>query len=671
MKKHLLTGLMASVALPSFAAGVHGDIEELLVTGRASAPPLQGRAEAASAGTVLAHQLEHRPILRPAEILETIPGMVITQHSGGGKANQYFLRGFNLDHSTDFATFIEGAPVNMVTHGHGQGYSDLNFLIPELIDSMVYRKGPYYADSGDFASAGSSHISYASAKQGHTLKLSIGEDGYRRALLLGGGDASSGNWVYGLSKMENDGPWSHPDALKRDNVFLKHTWGHADGGLSLSALYFDSRWNGTDQIPQRYVDSGQLNRFDSLDTGTGGDTHRYQLAINQWLTLADDKRLQTNAYIVDYALQLTGNFTYYANDPVNGDQVTQFDDRLLYGGGVSYEWELSPTHKLQLGSDLRHDNIKDVGVGKSIDRRIYAMDSRASVEETSFSAHSSILSQWTPALASTVGLRYDHMEVDVTDRLNNADSGSRDEQLLSPKLSLRADLSEHTALFLNYGQGYHSNDARGVVGGDVPLMSESEGYEIGVTNSTLAGLQLSVVAFRLALDSELVFVGDDGTTEAKDASRRTGIELSAYYRPTDWLIVDADYTQSEATFSSGEFTGQNVPDSVEDVFSAGLSLESGRGYYGGLRIRYFGPRNLTESGDRKSDATTVVNANLGMQFAVGLALSVEVLNLFDSDDNDITYWYESRPTPTADLQEDYHSHPMIPRTLRATLTYHF
>ncbi|GAB3371703.1 TonB-dependent receptor [Spongiibacter taiwanensis] len=677
MKNRLIHGLLANVAVafsltavPVYAGGVHGEIEEMLVTDHV-ANRQQGEAEAASVGTVLSEQIEHRPMLRPAEVLETVPGMVITQHSGGGKANQYFLRGFNLDHSTDFANYFEGAPVNMVTHGHGQGYSDLNFLTPELIDKLVYKKGPYHASGGDFSSAGSARISYFKQLQTQTLKVSGGEDGYRRALLLGGGESAGGHWVYSVAKMVDDGPWTIPDELERDNIFIKHSRGDAHSGLSISALYFDSTWNGTDQIPQREVDAGNLSRYDSLDDSTGGETHRYQLSMQQWHALSERQRITSTAYVVDYGLELSGNFTYFANDPLLGDQVTQFDDRVLFGGELGYEWDLNAVHALDLGLGLRVDDIRDVGVGKSVNRQIYAMDSRASVEEVAYSAHASVNSQWSEKFATVVGLRYDQFSVEVDDKLNAANDGDEQDQVLSPKLSVRFGPFADTTFFVNFGQGYHSNDARGVVGGGVPLLSESEGYELGLINTSLDGLQLSLVVFKLDLDSELVFVGDDGTTEAKDATTRTGLELSLYYRPTDWLVLDVDYTTSDAEFSEGEFDGDNVPDSIDDVVSAGLSIESGKGYYGGLRLRYFGPRYLTEDGERQSKSTLVVNANVGVELSDAMSLSLEVLNVFDREDDDITYWYESRPTPGAALVEDYHSHPMIPRTLRVSVTYQF
>lgn len=674
------------------AAGVSGEVEEIFVTGTTARNILVQDVEAASVGTVLAHQLEHRPILRPAEILETIPGMVITQHSGGGKANQYFLRGFNLDHSTDFASFFEGAPVNMVSHGHGQGYSDLNFLIPEMVERMVYKKGPYYASEGDFSSVGSAHIFYKSMGEKNRVKLTAGEDGYLRGLLSGGFNGVGGQWVYALSRTENDGPWSNPDELERDKAFVKYTAGDSSTGFSISGMYFDSTWNGTDQIPQRLVSDGSLDRYGSLDQQTGGTTHRYQLASQLWFDVDEHSRVKANAYVVDYELSLTGNFTYYVGDiaplslvpgvepTVLSDQVTQFDDRQIAGGAFSWEIDLSESHDLEIGASIRHDNISEVGVGSSFDRKIYALSSSAAVEETGAGLYASVHSQWNDWLASIVGLRYDTFFVDVDNELNTADSGSEDDQLVAPKFSLRLGPFRASEFFINYGRGFHSNDARGVVAGEVPLLSESEGYELGYRNTSIDGLQLSVVLFQLELDSELVFIGDDGTTEPKEASRRQGFEISAYYEPNDWLVLDADYTSSKARFKSGQFDGEEylgkyVPDSIEDVVSMGVSADRGGLLHGGLRLRYFGPRNLTESGEIKSSSSLMLNANLGVEFKSGFAANLEILNLTDEDDDDITYWYASRTRLERDAGsapvEDFHSHPMIPRTLRMTIRFDF
>lgn len=662
------------------AAGIAGEVkrsatEEVVVTGH-NAGGLHGDAEAASVGTVLADQLEFRPILRPAEVLETIPGMVVTQHSGAGKANQYFLRGFNLDHGTDFANHVDGMPVNMVTHGHGQGYTDLNFLIPELIDRMVYKKGPYYASEGDFSSAGSAHIEYANKLEKNRLQLTAGEGNYHRALLIGSTDVGSDQLTYALESLTNDGPWNVDDNYDKLNAVLKYSRGDSQQGQSLTAMYYKADWTGTDQIPQHLVDAGRLDRYDSLDDTTGGESHRYSLSAKAWGQINDKTDYEVSLYGVDYELLLAGNFTYVLNDAVNGDQVTQFDDRKYYGGEYVIQHQLNDVHELQAGVQFRYDDINAVGVGQSVARSIYNTLSQASVEELSYAGFVSAHSQWNDWFASVIGARYQVFDVDVDDQLVPANSGSETDDLVSPTLSLRFGPFAQTEFFVNYGEGFHSNDARGVIADDpVPLMAETKGYEIGFRSALVDDLQLTIALFRLELDSELVFVGDDGTTEPKGASVRKGVEVGAFYQPADWFILDVDFAASEAKFTETQFDGTTalgdyVPDSIDTVFSMGASFDFDSGVYGGVRVRYFGPRNLNESGSEESDETQLVNANVGYRMSNGLNVGLEILNLFDAEDDDITYFYESQ-APGEAAFEGRHSHPVEPRTVRVNVAYDF
>jgi outer membrane receptor protein involved in Fe transport len=681
-----------SCCFPVFAAGVSGVVEELLVTSDGLQDSLQGEAEAASVGTVLSEQIQFRPILRPAELLETIPGMVVTQHSGDGKANQYFLRGFNLDHGTDFANHVEGMPINMVSHGHGQGYTDLNFLIPELVDRMVYKKGPYYVSEGDFSSAGSARIEYADGLDKHNVQVTLGENDYSRVLLTGGYELSDEDrLVYAVESLRNDGPWKVEEDFTKKNAVLKYIHGDKTQGLSLTAMYYDSDWTSTDQVPQRAVASGEMDRFGSQDDTTGGDTHRYSLSSKFWGELSPQVRYTASAYAVDYELHLTSNASYYTA-ATGSDQFTQFDNRMTYGGHAALEYDLNEDHRLDLGVNLRYDDISDVGVGSSKNANIYDFVSRSSVDELSYSVYSSFHSQWNDWFASIVGVRYDHYSVDVDAKKAGLAEGDESADLVSPKLSLRFGPFAETEFFVNYGEGFHSNDARGVVddsisnpangSSDVPMLSESKGYELGMRTAIVDDLQFSVVLFRLDLDSELVFVGDDATTEPRGATKRTGIEIGAYYQPVDWFVLDVDYAKSETKFKNQQFDGADVlgryvPDSIEDVFSLGASFDFDNGVYGGLRMRYFGPRKLTESGDVESDSTSLVNANIGYRWKGGLSMGLEVINLLDREDDDITYLYESRTKAERDANpaalpiEDLHSHPVEPRTVRLSVGYTF
>jgi outer membrane receptor protein involved in Fe transport len=448
-------------------------------------------------------------------------------------------------------------------------------------------------------------------------------------------------------------------------------------------MYYDAEWTSTDQIPQRAVARGEMDRFGSQDDSTGGDTHRYSLSSTFWGELSPAVSYNANAYIVDYELRLTSNATYYTA-ATGSDQFTQFDDRTTYGAQASFDVDLNDVHQLEVGANFRYDDIREVGVGGSENARIVDMVSRSAVEEFSQSAYSSVHSQWNDWFASIVGVRYDHYQVDVKSKLAGGADGHESDDLLSPKLSLRFGPFAETEFFVNYGEGFHSNDARGVVDNtsDVPLLSPSKGYELGMRTAWIEDLQFSLVLFRLDLDSELVFVGDDATTEPRGATKRTGFEIGAYYQPVDWFVLDIDYAKSETEFDDQQFDGgvalgRYVPDSIEDVFSLGASFDFDNGYYGGLRMRYFGPRKLTESGDIKSDSTSLVNANFGYRWQGGLSLGVEVINMLDREDDDITYLYESRTraerdaNPAAAPVEDLHSHPVEPRTVRLTVGYEF
>ncbi|MGH1370610.1 MAG: TonB-dependent receptor [Cellvibrionaceae bacterium] len=666
-------------ATHGFASGIAGtQLEEVTVMGRES--NLQGRALSASVGTVTREQLEHRPLLRPAEVMETVPGLVVTQHSGDGKANQYFLRGFNLDHGTDFASYVDGMPVNMVTHGHGQGYTDLNFLIPELIDSLVYKKGPYYAEEGDFSSAGSGRIALSNQLDTNTLTATFGPDNYQRLLQTGQLELSRGRLLGAVELQRTDGPWDLEQDLKRDNLVLRYAsddnperniFGLENSRYSVTLMAYKAQWNATDQIPQRLIDSGELDRFGYVSDTSGGETHRYSLSFDtqgQW----NQADVQARAYVIDYQLRLTSNTTYYVGDTVNGDEFTQLDERRIWGGDLSWTQPLEQLGELSLGTTLRYDDIVDVGVGPSQNGRNTSFTARDQLEELAFAGYASLITPWNDWFTSSLGIRYDRISVDVKHRGDDSD------QLLSPKMGLQFGPWLDTEFFVNYGHGFHSNDARGVVADTeaVPLFAKSKGTEIGFRTAPMDNLQLSFALFHLDLDSELIFVGDDGTTEPREATHREGWELGLYYQPTSWLIVDADITEAKAEFKD-KVGGKTlrVPDAVERVMSLGVTVNADNGWHGGLRWRYLGARALTEDNSVRSDSTSMLNLNVGYRVTQRLSLGVEAINLLDTEASDITYLYESRTQQELQAGDapvlDKHLHPVEPRTLRATVSYQF
>lgn len=661
----------------SNAAGVNSstDVTELSnITINASAQV--GDAVSASMGTVVAEQIEQRPISRAGEVLETVPGLIVTQHSGEGKANQYFLRGFNLDHGTDMATFIDGMPVNNRTHAHGQGYTDINFIIPEMIESLDYSKGPYYAKEGDFANAGTVRMHTKTEMDKSLIKIGLGQFGYQRLLLAGGSQnvlSEGDSFVAALDTTRYDGPWDVAQEQEKYSAMAKYSFGNAVNGGSISFMGFDNTWTATDQIPQRYIDNGG-DRYDSLDDTSGGETHRYSLNYEGWHNLSG-KALQSNLYVIDYGLDLFSNYTY-ATDQEHGDQIRQYDERKIIGGSLLFDALPTDDGEWQVGMDVRHDNIGDVRLSATEKRKTHELLIRHKVQETGFGLFLQNNHQWTESFRTQVGARFDYLQANVENRLNGQDSDAND-SMVSPKLSAIYSSSKNTHWFANYGQGYHSNDARGfsegsrATGDKADVFARSEGVDLGVQTQLTNTLQLAASLWWLTLDSELIFVGDNGETEASDKSERKGIEGSIFWQPQSWLIVDGDAAFSQARLLPEGQGEQHIPGAIERVFSLGVSMHNFGQWDAGLRLRHFGDFALNEDNSERADAVTMLNAQAGYQVTPNLSVTLEVLNLTNEEGNDITYLYESRLPNEAESVEDVHLHPTEPRMLRGSLAFQF
>ena len=669
----IVLGLAAS---STFAAGVPtDDLAEVVVTARQH--KLIGHVESASQGTVTRAQLENRPVLRTGELLETVPGLVVTQHSGDGKANQFFLRGFNLDHGTDLATSVDGIPVNMHTHGHGQGYTDINFVIPELLDRIEYKKGTYYADEGNFSAAGAVDLRYRASLDDTLLSLTVGEDSFARALFAGSEKLASGDLLWGVDYGITDGPWQLEEDLRRVNALVKYSRGEPGDGYSLTASVYDGEWTSTDQIPERAVDAGVLDRFGFIDPTDGGESHRYALNFDIAKRLGDWD-LEANAYALDYQLDLFSNFTY-GIDTANGDQFEQFDDRQAYGvhAEVRHESNVgSLPGQLRMGVESRFDDIGKVGLYLTDDRARLSTIREDAVQRLGLGVFVEQQVQVTDWLRVVAGLRFDHAEFEVDSDLA-VNSGSADDNITSPKLSLVFGPWADTEFFINAGRGFHENDARGttitvdpadgVTTADrVNPMVRASGAEVGMRTAILPYTQLALTAWALDLDSELLYVGDAGATEANRASERHGVELGVYVTPREWLTLDADLAWSHARFSEFDPAGAFIPGAVEGVASVGVAVQHPAGWFGGARFRHFGDAPLIEDDSVRSDPTTLVNLEVGYRLSKRFAVSLAAYNLFDSDDNDITYFYESQLPGEGAPVEDRHFHPVEPRTLRLT-----
>ena len=380
-------GLVSLLPSLAFGGGIPtstGWLEEVVVSGKLER--LGGDPASATVGIATSEQLDLRPVLRTGELLEVVPGLVVTQHSGSGKANQYFLRGFNLDHGTDLATSVDGVPVNMPTHAHGQGYTDINFVIPELIESIEYRKGTYYADTGNFSAAGAVNLRYRSALDAPFVSVESGDDDYLRGLFAASPEIGGGTLLMALEHSTTNGPWLLEERFHKTNALLRYSHETAGGRFAVTAQGYDGEWRSTDQIPLRAVQSGALDRFGFVDPTNGGESHRYTLAAD-WYEQLGEGRLHAQAYAIDYRLDLFSNFTY-AVDTENGDQFEQFDDRRVYGGQLNWTRPIDLmglSHELDLGLELRRDDIDTVGLYKTVARTRIDTTREDDVTQSSYS----------------------------------------------------------------------------------------------------------------------------------------------------------------------------------------------------------------------------------------------------------------------------------------------
>jgi len=673
----MLAGFTMVSGHNTYAAGVPvNSIEQITVT----AEQIQGQPVSATEGIVLTEQLENRPASRPAELLEFTPGLIATQHSGEGKANQYFLRGFNLDHGTDFSVTVEGMPVNMRSHAHGQGYLDINFLIPEMVDTLAYRKGPYFAGVGDFSAAGSADFHYRDTLQQSLIRLEMGENSYYRGLAAGSLALGSGDLTSALSYSAYNGPWELDQDLDKVNGMIKYNQGDQADGFSIIAMGYDNQWTASDQIPQRAVDSGLISSLGFIDPTVGGSTHRYSLSTD-WRAVENERHWHASAYLIDYKLQLYSNFTYLLGDPLNGDQFEQFDDRMIYGasGHMHHPFRFSSgvTGEMQYGLETRTDSIDTVGLYLTSARQRLSSVREDDITETSYAGHIQADIPWSTWFRSILGVRADHYRFDVDSDLA-ANSGKADDTIISPKLSFVLGPWNETELFLNLGKGFHSNDARGTTITVDPIdplspatavdpLVEAWGIDLGMRTLALEDLQLAASVWALELESELVYVGDGGATEASGKSERYGIEFGAVYTPREWLIIDADYAWAHSRLAD-EPVDNRIPNAVSNVVSLGMTLNDLGKWSGGLRWRHFGEAPLIEDNSVRSGSTSVINGQVNYQLTDAISITLAGYNLLDSNDNDITYYYESRLSGEPQAIEDIHFHPVEPRNFRLFIT---
>ena len=640
-----------------------------------------GVADSANAGSVTQQQLDARTSYRPGELLEAVPGLIASQHSGEGKANQFYLRGFNLDHGTDLRTTVDEMPVNQRSHGHGQGWTDLNFLIPELAMRLDYKKGPYAAAQGDFSSAGAASVVYANRLTQGIASVGVGQNGFRRALLADTLDAGDGSLLYALEAQHNDGPFTQPDRYRKLNGVLRYSEGYANNGFNVTAMAYDASWNATDQIPLRAVQDGTLGRFDAIDASDGGKAQRYSLS-GAWRQTTDDVSSRVSAYVIANRLALFSNFTYAMDDPDNGDQFAQPDRRVTAGLDASHTWHRHTdrgSSDTTIGLQLQNDNIHN-GLYNTRQRQTVSTTRQDHIVESSIGVYGENSTRWSRWLRTVAGLRADaYCFVVRSDRAAN--SGKASDHLFSPSLSVIAGPWRDTEAYINIGNGFHSNDARGTTitvdpktgeaADKVTPLVRSRGLELGLRSAAIAGLQTSLSLYRLDFDSELLFIGDAGATEAGRPSRRYGIEFSSYYKAARWLSLDLDLAYARARSRGSDPAGDFIPGAIEGVAQLAMTVTPPGPWSGSLRLRYFGPRPLMEDNSVRSSASVGLNGRIAYQIDKTLRVEVEGYNLANRRDSAIDYYYASRLPGEAQPVDDIHFHPVESRSLRLTLVKNF
>jgi outer membrane receptor protein involved in Fe transport len=679
-----------------------------------SAPPTM-----ASQTTVSGQDLNQRAVTRPGEILEAAPGLAVVAHADGGKANQYYLRGYNLDHGTDLAIFVDDMPINLPTHAHGQGYADLNWLMPETVNSLDVRKGPYFADVGDFATAGSLFINLKDSVEKTITETTLGSFGDQRYFTMGSTKLGGGALLYAGETNFYDGPWDTPDHMKKFSGLARYSQGTATDGFSATAMAYSNTWTTTEQVPARAIASGIIGRYGEIDPSDGGDTSRTSLSARMAQT-TDDGSWKANAYAVKYELDLYNDFTWFLTNPVNGDQFQQHDDRVYGGAGASRTidgtWFDRPTETV-FGIQSRYDDI-DLALNNTVQRQITQFVLADHVNEGNAGLYAENTVHWTDWLKTTLGWRGDYYAASINSILQPANSGSTSAAIGSPKFRMVFGPFAATEFFVGAGMGYHSNDARATTiteqPGDPatpespsPFLVRSRGAEVGVRTRIVPGLDSSVSLFYLHQDSELFFDGDTGETVPGRPSVRTGVEFTNDYRPASWIHVDADLALTRARFLGfdeaqeqtylslagfpeaqiGNAPGNYVFNAPWMVASAGVTLGEAEGWFGDLRWRFISSRPLTEDGTFQSAPLSVFNGQIGYRFDNGWRIQLDGLNLLNSHADQATYAYGSLlktdslfamcfpkagpPTaPTAVCQNgvmDYALHPIEPLAVRLTV----
>ncbi|GAB4160582.1 MAG: TonB-dependent receptor [Winogradskyella sp.] len=636
------------------------------------------REELNPVSTITRLDLNVTPVNSSQEVLRKVPGLFIGQHAGGGKAEQIFLRGFDVDHGTDVTIGVDGMPVNMVSHAHGQGYSDLHFVIPETVNKIDFGKGAYYASEGDFNTAGYVNFKTKDFIGESSVSLSLGQFNTLRTVGLFDllENTKSQNAYIAMEFIGTDGPFDSPQNFNRLNLFGKYVmYSPENDKVTLSASHFTSRWDASGQIPQREVDNGNITRFGAIDDTEGGETERTNINVAYDKYISDQTKLKANAFYSHYAFELYSNFTFFLEDPINGDQIKQKEDRQIFGvnAALNHSTYLGDTElNLTAGFGLRHDIIDDVELSRTLNRTTTLETIQlGDINQTNIDAFVNADFEFGKFRVAPA-LRLDYFKFMYNDALQtNYEKQSETKTILSPKLNFYFNAKDNFQVYLKSGLGFHSNDARVVVANSgEDILPRSYGTDLGTIWKPFPKLVVNSALWYLFLEQEFVYVGDAGIVEPSGKTRRYGLDLGLRYQINDWLFLDSDATYTNAR-SIDEPEGEDfIPLAPDFTFTGGVSIDDFNGFSGGIRFRYLDDRPANEDNSIVADGYFVTDFNINYRMKnVTLGLMVE--NLFDVDWNETQFATESRLQNETQSVEEIHFTPGTPFFIRGIVTYNF
>lgn len=619
------------------------------------------------------------PVKSSQEILRKVPGLIIGQHAGGGKAEQIFLRGFDVDHGTDVAISVDGMPINMVSHAHGQGYADLHFVIPETIEKLDFGKGPYYSDKGDFNTAGYIDLRLKKSLDKNLISLEAGQFNSKRLVSMFNLLESGNSSAYVASELSLfDGPFNSPQNFNRINIMGRYNYNLiGNQELTVTASHFQSKWDASGQVPQRAIDQGLIGRFGAIDDTEGGKTSRSNLLFNHKKRIDENSQLRSKAFISQYNFELYSNFTFFLEDPVNGDQIKQKENRVIAGAESVYERKninLGSNTEFEYSSGIgfRYDNIDDVELSSTLNRKTTLNQiSLGDVDEVNTYAFLNTqfkMGKWTlnPAL------RLDYFKFDYLNKISNTyDNQSESKVAFSPKLNTVYTVNRNWQLFLKSGIGFHSNDARVVVANDgKSILPAAYGVDFGTIIKPVDKLALNATLWSLFLEQEFVYVGDAGIVEPSGKTKRLGLEFGARYQAWDWLYLygDINYTYGRST---EEPDGQDYIPLAPDFTSSGGIVVNGLGNFsGGLTYRFVDDRPANENNSIVAEGYFITDLNISYNWK-NWSYGIIVENLFDTEWNETQFATESRLFNEPNAIEEIHFTPGTPFYIRGKISVTF